>query len=131
VQPLIEAAKEEAAPPVATGEAKVALAISREVPTASTGPTPAEPASRVPAAVAERSGGEPLPASRYSRRTSAKASRRWSPAASAISPTETSPPRGIFLRAATAGLARGALLLATTYDPRELERLGVLRSSPV
>jgi hypothetical protein len=33
--------------------------------------------------------------------------------------------RQFFLRAAQAGLARGALLLATTYDPRELKRLGV------
>jgi hypothetical protein len=33
--------------------------------------------------------------------------------------------RQFFLRAAQAGLARGALLLAATYDPRELARWGV------
>ena len=38
--------------------------------------------------------------------------------------------RQFFLRAATAGLARGALLLAATYDPRELARLGVLGVQP-
>ena len=33
--------------------------------------------------------------------------------------------RQFFLRAAQGGLARGALLLAATYDPRELARWGV------
>lgn len=33
--------------------------------------------------------------------------------------------RGFFLRAAEAGLARGALMLASTYDPSELARLRV------
>ena len=35
-----------------------------------------------------------------------------------------------FLRAAQAGLARGALLLAATYDPRELARWGVQGVQP-
>jgi hypothetical protein len=35
-----------------------------------------------------------------------------------------------FHRAAEAGIARGALLLAATYDPRELGRLGVLGVRP-
>jgi len=38
--------------------------------------------------------------------------------------------RQFFLRAAEAKLARGALLLAATYDPQELERLGVLGVQP-
>jgi len=38
--------------------------------------------------------------------------------------------RQFFLRAAEAGLARGALLLATTYDPRELARLGAQGVQP-
>jgi TPR repeat protein len=38
--------------------------------------------------------------------------------------------RQFFLRAATAGLARGALLLAATYDPQELARLGVVGLQP-
>jgi hypothetical protein len=33
--------------------------------------------------------------------------------------------RQFFLRAAQAGLARGAMMLAATYDPRELARWGV------
>lgn len=38
--------------------------------------------------------------------------------------------RNFFLRAAQAGLARGALLLAATYDPRELARWGVQGVQP-
>jgi len=38
--------------------------------------------------------------------------------------------RQFFLRAAQAGMARGALLLAATYDPRELKRLGVQGVQP-
>jgi len=38
--------------------------------------------------------------------------------------------RQFFLRAATTGLARGALLLAATYDPQELARLGVVGLQP-
>jgi TPR repeat protein len=38
--------------------------------------------------------------------------------------------RQFFLRAAQAGLARGALLLAATYDPRELTRSGVQGVQP-
>jgi hypothetical protein len=38
--------------------------------------------------------------------------------------------RQFFLRAAEAGLARGALLLATTYDPRELQRMHVQGLQP-
>ena len=38
--------------------------------------------------------------------------------------------RQFFLRAAQAGLARGALLLAATYDPRELARWGVQGVQP-
>jgi hypothetical protein len=38
--------------------------------------------------------------------------------------------RQFFLRAAQAGLARGALLLAATYDPRELERWRVQGVQP-
>jgi TPR repeat protein len=38
--------------------------------------------------------------------------------------------RQFFLRAAQAGLARGAFLLAGTYDPRELKRLGVQGVQP-
>jgi hypothetical protein len=38
--------------------------------------------------------------------------------------------RQFLLRAAEAGLARGALLLATTYDPRELARLRVQGVQP-
>ena len=34
--------------------------------------------------------------------------------------------RQFFLRAAQAGLARGAFLLASTYDPRQLERMGAV-----
>jgi TPR repeat protein len=34
--------------------------------------------------------------------------------------------RQFFLRTANIGHARGAMLLATTYDPRELTRLGVV-----
>src|SRR5262249_37354603 len=37
--------------------------------------------------------------------------------------------RQFFLRAAQMGLARGALLLAATYDPRELARSGAQASS--
>jgi glycosyltransferase involved in cell wall biosynthesis len=131
VQPLIEAAKEEAAAPVATGEAKVALAISREVPTASAGPAPAEPASRVPAAVAERSGGGAAPGvpilSPHEREGVEKMVARGE---RDLVDGNVASARQFFLRAATAGLARGALLLATTYDPRELERLGVLGVQP-
>jgi hypothetical protein len=38
--------------------------------------------------------------------------------------------RQFFLRAAEANFARGALLLAATYDPQELDRLGVLGVQP-
>jgi hypothetical protein len=38
--------------------------------------------------------------------------------------------RQFFLRAAQLGLARGAMLLASTYDPRELTRLGVQGMQP-
>jgi hypothetical protein len=38
--------------------------------------------------------------------------------------------RQFFLRAAQMGLARGALLLAATYDPRELTRWGVQGMQP-
>ena len=38
--------------------------------------------------------------------------------------------RQFFLRAAQAGLARGALLLASTYDPRELARMRALSVQP-
>ena len=38
--------------------------------------------------------------------------------------------RQFFLRAAQAGLARGALLLAATYDPRELTRWRVQGVQP-
>jgi TPR repeat protein len=38
--------------------------------------------------------------------------------------------RQFFLRAAKAGLARGALLLAYTYDPRELARLRAISVQP-
>jgi TPR repeat protein len=38
--------------------------------------------------------------------------------------------RQFFLRAAQAGLARGALLLAATYDPRELARWRVQGTQP-
>jgi hypothetical protein len=38
--------------------------------------------------------------------------------------------RNFFLRAAQIGLARGALLLAATYDPRELARWGVQGVQP-
>ena len=38
--------------------------------------------------------------------------------------------RQFFLRAAQAGLARGALLLAATYDPRELARWRVQGVQP-
>jgi hypothetical protein len=38
--------------------------------------------------------------------------------------------RQFFLRAAEANLARGALLLAATYDPQELQHLGVLGVQP-
>lgn len=38
--------------------------------------------------------------------------------------------RQFFLRAAQAGLARGALLLATTYDPRELARMRAVGVQP-
>lgn len=38
--------------------------------------------------------------------------------------------RQFFLRTATVGHARGAMLLATTYDPRELARLGVFGVQP-
>jgi TPR repeat protein len=38
--------------------------------------------------------------------------------------------RQFFLHAAKAGLARGAFLLATTYDPRELARLAVFGVQP-
>jgi hypothetical protein len=38
--------------------------------------------------------------------------------------------RQFFLRAAEAGLPRGALLLAGTYDPRELSRMGVQGVQP-
>jgi TPR repeat protein len=41
--------------------------------------------------------------------------------------------RQFFLHTANIGHARGAMLLATTYDPRELARLGVVgvQSNPV
>ena len=38
--------------------------------------------------------------------------------------------RQFFLRAAQMGLARGAMLLAATYDPRELARAGVQGVQP-
>jgi TPR repeat protein len=38
--------------------------------------------------------------------------------------------RQFFLRAADAGLARGALLLGASYDARELARLGVIGVRP-
>jgi TPR repeat protein len=38
--------------------------------------------------------------------------------------------RQFFLRAAQAGLARGALLLAATYDPRELARMSAMGVQP-
>jgi TPR repeat protein len=38
--------------------------------------------------------------------------------------------RQFFVRAAQLGLARGALLLAATYDPRELARWGVQGTQP-
>jgi TPR repeat protein len=38
--------------------------------------------------------------------------------------------RQFFLRAATSGLARGALMLASTYDPSELVQLGALGVQP-
>jgi hypothetical protein len=38
--------------------------------------------------------------------------------------------RLLFERAADAGLAQGAMLLAATYDPRELQRLGVIGIQP-
>jgi hypothetical protein len=38
--------------------------------------------------------------------------------------------RQFFLRAAQAGLARGALMLAATYDPREIARVGAVGVQP-
>jgi glycosyltransferase involved in cell wall biosynthesis len=137
--PPVESAKvdgigREAAPPVATVGAKTALAITREITSPSAGPTTTESASRVPAAGADRGGGIAAPAT---------------PRAPVLSPQEreaaekmvergerdladgnVASARQFFLRAATTGLARGALLLAATYDPQELARLGVVGLQP-
>ena len=130
----VDALGRETAPPVATGEAKTALAITREPTSPSVRPTPTDPAPRVPAAGADQGGGIAAPAA---------------PRASVLSPQEREAAekmvargerdladgnvalaRQFFLRAATAGLARGALLLAATYDPQELARLGVVGLQP-
>ena len=136
VQPLIEAAKadqsrQEAAPQAATGETKVALAVTREAPSTSLKSTPVEPPSRVPAAGADRSGGGAAPrAPILSPQEREGAEKMVARGERDLADGNVALARQFFLRAATAGLARGALLLAATYDPRELARLGVLGVQP-
>ncbi len=123
--------RQEAAPQVATGEAKVALAITREVPSASLGSTPPEAASRVPVAGADQSGGGAAPrAPILSPQDREVAEKMVARGERDLADGNVASARQFFLRAATTGVARGAFLLAATYDPRELERLGVLGVQP-
>jgi hypothetical protein len=128
--PPVEAAKvdgigREAAPPVATVGAKTALAITREITSPSAGPTPTQSASRVPAA-----GIAALRAPVLSPQEREAAEKMVARGERDLADGNVALARQFFLRAATAGFARGALLLAATYDPQELARLGVVGLQP-
>jgi hypothetical protein len=111
---------------VATSETKITSAIMHELPGTTAGSIPAELQSRVPAADADPSnlGASPRPPilSPQEREGAEKMVARGE---RHLAEGNVASARQFFLRAATAGLARGALLLAATYDPRELVRLGV------
>jgi hypothetical protein len=136
VQPPVQAGKAdqgggEAAQPVATGETKIASVTTREAPPPSAGATPAELPSRVPAARADQSGGDAaarVPILSPQEREGVE--KMVARGERDLADGNVASARQFFLRAATAGLARGAFLLAATYDPRELARLGVLGVQP-
>jgi TPR repeat protein len=108
-------------------EARLALVVTGEP--ASSGPAaaivpqapapPAEVAPPAPAARPKSAGGAPVLTPEDRERAEKLVAR----GERELSEGNIASARNFFLRAAEAGLARGALLLATTYDPRELSRM--------
>jgi hypothetical protein len=105
-------------------EARLALVITPEPaasgPAAANAPlTPAPPAEAAPPVRPKAAGGPPVLTPEDRERAEKLVLR----GERELSEGNIASARNFFLRAAEVGFARGALLLATTYDPRELSRM--------
>jgi len=119
----------DAGPQAAPAATKTAPIVAPEPQSTSASPTPAQVQPSAQAVGTDRSGGAPR-APMLSPQERESAEKMVARGESDLADGNVALARQFFLRAATAGLARGALLLAATYDPRELARLGVLGLQP-